>query len=227
MYANACTCFAYCVLHLAIITTGLSVRLASVFDWRVTDSFVARLTLLVFTWIVTIIILVSIRLCWRFWSPNPSWNVVFARLKTRDVYRICASVDWERVNESAMSLTQAIRDMANCNISYLKVVIYVRETRRSHSDETIRIVPYVCRKIGRKIVRVSWMSESLVRGTRTSDPESTTNKINALSWTSTFIKMAYTDFAKLSRHIRALPRTFRYWMVQTHVIYRKSCLYHI
>ena len=52
---------------------------------------------------------------------------------------------------------------------------------------------YVWHKIGRKIVRVTGMSESLVRGTRTSDSELTTNDMTALNWTSTFLKMADTD----------------------------------
>ena len=37
------------------------------------------------------------------------------------------------------------------------------------------------------------MSELLVRGTRTSDSELTTNEMTSLNWTSTFLKMAYTD----------------------------------
>ena len=41
------------------------------------------------------------------------------------------------------------------------------------------------------------MSESLVRGTRTSDSELTTNEMTALSWTSTFLNMADGDLAKL------------------------------
>ena len=40
---------------------------------------------------------------------------------------------------------------------------------------------YVYRKTGREIVRVSCMFESLVRGTRTSDSELTTNEMTALS----------------------------------------------
>ena len=51
----------------------------------------------------------------------------------------------------------------------LKVLPHVRETRTSDSDETM------------KIVRVTGMPESLVRGTRPSDSELTTNEMTALN----------------------------------------------
>ena len=39
-----CKClYPHCILHLAVINSGLSVRLASMFDWRLTDSFGERL----------------------------------------------------------------------------------------------------------------------------------------------------------------------------------------
>ena len=61
-----------------------------------------------------------------------------------------------------MSGKSAIRkyiDLTGCS----KVVIHARQTRMKPSDS------YVYRNIGSKIVRVSCTSESLVRGTRTSD----------------------------------------------------------